>query len=81
MKSKRKDWKKVLSWLRTIKIQDSLRWRIQNYWTIDNIGKESMKYNSRSEFRKYNQWAYENARRLGILDALYPNLNNRNEYF
>jgi hypothetical protein len=48
-----------------------------NYWTSDNIGQESLKYNSRSEFREKNQWAYEKARKLGILDALYPKQTNR----
>jgi hypothetical protein len=43
-----------------------------HYWTIDTIGQESTKYNSRSEFERGNQWAYEKARRLGILDALFP---------
>ena len=52
-----------------------------HYWTIDNIGKESLKYNSRSEFREKNQWAYESARKLGILDALYPKRTNRKEDF
>jgi hypothetical protein len=40
-----------------------------------------LKYNSRSEFREKNQWAYEKARKLGILDALYPKLTNRKEDF
>jgi hypothetical protein len=52
-----------------------------HYWTIDNIGKESLKYNSRSEFYRKNQWAYEKARELGILDALYPKRTNRKEDF
>ena len=41
------------------------------YWTIDNIGRESMKYDSRSDFKVGNQWAYEKAREMDILDALY----------
>jgi hypothetical protein len=55
--------------------------KADHYWNIDNIGKESLKYNSRSEFREKNQWAYEKARKLGILDALYPKLTNRKEDF
>jgi hypothetical protein len=55
--------------------------KADHYWNIDNIGKESLNYNSRSEFREKNQWAYEKARKLGILDALYPNRKNKKEYF
>lgn len=68
---------KLWSWLRKENLVDVVfpnrqKYRPDGYWTIDTIGQESTKYNSRSEFERENQWAYEKARRLGVLDALFP---------
>jgi hypothetical protein len=73
------DHPKYWSFLRTQKLVDVVfpkrkTYKPDGYWTIDTIGQESMKYNSRSEFERGNQWAYETARKLGILDALYPKM-------
>jgi hypothetical protein len=68
---------KLWAWLRAQNLVDVVfpnrqKYRPDGYWTIDTIGQESTKYNSRSEFERGNQWAYEKARKLGILDALFP---------
>jgi len=48
--------------------------KMQNMWTEERLRQEAMKYSSRNEFSKANQYAYRRALDLGILDELgFPN--------
>jgi hypothetical protein len=72
--------KRLWNFIRTENLVDvvfpnTLKKKPEGYWTIDKIGQESMKYNTRMEFHDGNQVAYEKARSLGILDALFPYTN------
>lgn len=41
------------------------------YWDAQTIAQEAEKYDSRSDFMRGNQFAYNKARKLGILDDLF----------
>lgn len=48
------------------------------YWTYENIEKEALKYNTKTEFFHGNQTAYRAALKLGIIDDFF--INNYIEY-
>ena len=77
---------KLWNFLRTQNLVDVIfperqKYKPDGYWTIDTIGPEAMKYNSRSEFEQKNQWAYVKAKELGILDALFPIRKNKRDFY
>lgn len=43
----------------------------KGYWTYENIEKEALKYNTKTEFFKGNQTAYRAALKLGIIDDFF----------
>ena len=63
---------------------DEMEWLAQRkqhkwgYWTYENIEKEALKYNTKTEFFKKNQTAYRAALKLGIIDDFF--LNDYVEY-
>ena len=63
---------------------DEMDWLVKQkqhkkkYWTYENIEKEAIKYNTKTEFFKNNQTAYKAALKLGIIDDFF--LNNYVEY-
>lgn len=48
------------------------------YWTYENIEKEALKYNTKTDFFRGNQTAYRAALKLGIIDDFF--INNYIEY-
>ena len=48
------------------------------YWTYENIEKEALKYNTKTEFFHGNQTAYRAALKLGIIDDFF--ITNYIEY-
>lgn len=60
---------------------DRKKYKPDGYWTIDTIGQEAMKYDSRTEFEQKNQWAYIKAKELGIMDALFPNRKTNRDFY
>lgn len=63
---------------------DEMDWLVKQkqhkkkYWTYENIEKEAIKYDTKTEFFKNNQTAYKAALKLGIIDDFF--LNNYIEY-
>ena len=63
---------------------DEMSWMVKqkqhkkNYWNYENIEKEALKYNTKTEFFKKNQTAYRAALKLGIIDDFF--LNDYVEY-
>ena len=45
----------------------------KGYWTYDNIEKEALKYNTKSQFANGNNTAYRAALKLGIIDDFFIN--------
>jgi hypothetical protein len=58
---------------------DKMYWLVKKkqhkwgYWTYENIEKEAIKYNTKTEFFKGNQTAYRAALKLGIIDDFFLN--------
>lgn len=50
----------------------------KGYWTYENIEKEAVKYNTKTEFFQKNQTAYRAALKLGIIDDFF--ITNYIEY-
>ena len=48
------------------------------YWTYENIEKEALKYNTKTDFFRGNQTAYRAALKLGIIDDFF--ITNYIEY-
>ena len=63
---------------------DEMDWMVRQkqhkngYWTYENIEKEALKYNTKTEFFKGNQTAYRAALKLGIIDDFF--ITNYIEY-
>lgn len=58
---------------------DEMDWMVRRkehkngYWTYDNIEKEALKYDTKTDFFKGNQTAYRAALKLGIIDDFFIN--------
>ncbi len=58
---------------------DEMYWLVKKkqhkwgHWTYENIEKEAIKYNTKTEFFKGNQTAYRAALKLGIIDDFFLN--------
>lgn len=63
---------------------DDMDWLVKqkqhkkNYWTYENIEKEAIKYETKTEFFQKNQTAYRAALKLGIIDDFF--ITNYIEY-
>lgn len=44
-------------------------------WSIDNLQKEALKYNTKKDFREFSSSAYSSAKRLKILDIICEHMN------
>lgn len=45
------------------------------YWNLENIHKESLKYQTKGEFKKNSPYAYESARKLGYLPLVTKHMD------
>lgn len=61
----KKGWYKEMDWFEEVR-------KPKGYWTNQLVTEESIKYKTKNEFRKRCKGAYKAARRLGILDQLFP---------
>jgi hypothetical protein len=71
---------KIYAFLRSQGLMDQVfqnrkKYHPEGYWTAETVSQESSKYNSKSEFQSKNQFAYNKAIELGILNYLFP-MNN-----